>query len=170
MSSSKPPELFLPDVNVWFALTREDHQHRNSALEWWSDLGDRHVGFVRVTQFGLLRLLTNPMAMNQLPLTMLEAWAVYEKLFRDERVLFLREPEGIDAAFKRNTSLRSASPNLWADRWLVLLCYKRSAQQKGQQGSLASRPRAMSSRSVAMEWGLCRWARPSGLPFGRQLG
>jgi type I restriction enzyme S subunit len=53
---------------------------------------------------------------------------------------------------------------------LILLCYKRSAQQKGQRGSLASSLRAMSSRSVAMEWGLCRWARPAGLPFGRQLG
>jgi hypothetical protein len=53
---------------------------------------------------------------------------------------------------------------------LVLLCYKRSAQQKGQRGNLASRLRAMRSRSVAMEWGLCRWARPAGLPFGRQLG
>jgi hypothetical protein len=42
---------------------------------------------------------------------------------------------------------------------LVLLCYKRLTQQKGQQGSCRSRILAMRIRSVAMERGLCRSAR-----------
>lgn len=119
MSSSKPPNLYLPDVNVWFALTREDHEHRVAALDWWNSLEDDRVAIVRVTQFGLLRLLTNSVAMNKRPLTMLEAWAVYEKIYDDDRVEFLSEPQGIDRAFKKHTSLPLSSHGLWADRWLI---------------------------------------------------
>jgi predicted dehydrogenase len=42
---------------------------------------------------------------------------------------------------------------------LVLLCYKRRAQQRGQQGSWCTSRRAMRRRSVAIEVGLCRSAR-----------
>ena len=55
---------------------------------------------------------------------------------------------------------------------LVLLCYKRSEQQKGQQGSCWSRARAIRMRSVAMDCGLCRSARTrraAGLEVGRNL-
>lgn len=39
---------------------------------------------------------------------------------------------------------------------LVLLCYKRRMQQKGQQGKDRINNRAINSLKVAMEWGLCR--------------
>jgi len=42
---------------------------------------------------------------------------------------------------------------------LVLLCYKRRAQQKGQCGSWVRRKRAILIRRVAIESGLCRSAR-----------
>lgn len=120
-------------------MTREDHEHRDVALRWWQELEDCEVGLVRVTQFGLLRLLTNPVAMNKKPLSMLEAWRVYEKLFQDDRVKFLGEPPGIDGIFKRHTSLQTASHTLWVDRWLLafaescgatlITCDKALAQQ-----------------------------------------
>jgi hypothetical protein len=55
---------------------------------------------------------------------------------------------------------------------LVLLCYKRLEQQKGQQGSRPSRARAIRMRSVAMDCGLCRSARArraAGLELGRNF-
>jgi MFS transporter len=42
---------------------------------------------------------------------------------------------------------------------LVLLCYKRRVQQKGQWGSWVRRKRAILIRRVAIEAGLCRSAR-----------
>jgi hypothetical protein len=42
---------------------------------------------------------------------------------------------------------------------LVLLCYKRKTEQKGQYRSWLSRKRASLMRNVAMERGLCRSAR-----------
>jgi len=56
--------------------------------------------------------------------------------------------------------------------FLILLCYKLRAQQKGQQGSCLSRALAIRMRSVAMDWGLCRSARArraAGLEVGRNL-
>jgi hypothetical protein len=55
---------------------------------------------------------------------------------------------------------------------LVLLCYKRRAQQKGQQGSCWMRTLAILMRRVAMDCGLCRSARTrraAGLEVGRNL-
>lgn len=37
--------------------------------------------------------------------------------------------------------------------------YTRRRQHKGQHGSRCTRNRAIWIRSVAIEWGLCRWAR-----------
>lgn len=53
---------------------------------------------------------------------------------------------------------------------LVLLCYKRRTQQKGQQGRLRSNDLATRMRSVAMEWGLCRSPRAARFPVGRKCG
>lgn len=55
---------------------------------------------------------------------------------------------------------------------LLLLCYKRNAQQRGQQGSCWRSRRAMRRRSVVMDVGLCRSAltrRATGLEAGRNL-
>src|SRR4051812_41190372 len=55
---------------------------------------------------------------------------------------------------------------------LVLLCYKRRVQQKGQCGSWVRRERAILIRRVAIEVGLCRSARTrrtARLEVGRRL-
>ena len=57
-------------------------------------------------------------------------------------------------------------------RHLVLLCYKRRVQQKGQCGSWVRRKRAILIRRVAIEAGLCRSARArraARLEVGRKL-
>jgi len=49
----------------------------------------------------------------------------------------------------------------------------RRRQHKGQHGSCCTRNRAILIRSVAIEWGLCRWARtlrPPRPEVGRYLG
>src|SRR3982751_495711 len=63
---------------------------------------------------------------------------------------------------------------VWAEviRLLVLLCYKRRVQQKGQCGSWVRRERAILIRRVAIEVGLCRSARTrrtARLEVGRRL-
>jgi hypothetical protein len=57
-------------------------------------------------------------------------------------------------------------------RLLVLLCYKRSTPQIGQQGRWDDKCRESLMRSVAIEFGLCRSARtrPAGPKVGRKRG
>ena len=109
----------FPDVNVWLALLLENHVHRAAARRWLESTGSGLVGFLRVTQMSVLRLLTTPAAMNGKPLRMPEAWAAYDGLFGDDRVAFVDEPSGVEAAFRKYARKNHASPKLWADAWLL---------------------------------------------------
>src|ERR1017187_748892 len=81
--------LSFPDVNVWLALLLEHHVHRPSALAWWTQT-DSDAAFTRLTQMSVLRLLTTAATMDGQPLTMVQAWLAYDRLFEDERVYFIR--------------------------------------------------------------------------------
>jgi len=111
--------LIFPDVNVWLALLREDHVHRDAARKWLESTACNVIGFTRVTQMSILRVLTTPAAMNGKPLRMPKAWAAYDALFGDDRVAFVNEPIGIEAAFRKYARSNHASPKLWADAWLL---------------------------------------------------
>ena len=51
--------IWLPDVNRWIALAAEGHVHHVPAREWFAAQPVASVAFCRITQMGLLRLLTN---------------------------------------------------------------------------------------------------------------
>jgi predicted nucleic acid-binding protein len=57
--------------------------------------------------------------MNGKPLRMPEAWVAYDRLYSDDRVAFVNEPHGIEAAFRKYARKNHASPKLWADAWLL---------------------------------------------------
>jgi toxin-antitoxin system PIN domain toxin len=110
--------LAIPDINVWVALAAE-HIHRTSAVNWWRQ-HEGAIGFCRMTQIGVLRLLTTAAVMNGKPLKMRQAWMVYDTFTRDERVEFLPEPATIDRTFREHASKRNqASPKLWGDAYLL---------------------------------------------------
>ena len=90
--SSSTTLLSFPDVNVWLALVLEHHVHREHALEWWDRPDSDRIGFSRVTQMSLLRLLTTSAVMDGSPLSMADAWRVYDRLFEDGRVMLFPEP------------------------------------------------------------------------------
>jgi len=131
--------LSFPDVNVWLALLLADHTHRRSAKAWWeSDQSDK-IAFARLTQIGVLRLLTTASAMNGKPLGMRQAWQAYDRLFEDDRVAFLAEPEGMDLEFRKRSSLRTASPKVWADAYIVAFALHSDATLVTFDRALANR-------------------------------
>lgn len=81
----------LPDVNVWLALAVQEHVHRRTAVAWWEADASDQIGFCRLTQLGLLRLLTTSSAMRGRPRTNAEAWIVYDAFYQDSRVLMWPE-------------------------------------------------------------------------------
>jgi len=111
---------YLPDVSTWLALVYSGHVHHRPAMEWFDSLQEERSAFVcRVSQMGLLRLLTQAAAVGRDIQTQREAWSTYDRLRDDFRVSFGDEPYGMDGAFRRSSSRDAPSPKLWTDDYLM---------------------------------------------------
>jgi toxin-antitoxin system PIN domain toxin len=114
----------LCDVNVWLALTLSRHAHAGAARRWFDQMAvPGSVLFCRVTQQAYLRLLTNAAVLapyGNPPLSNREAWAAYEALLADDRVMLRAdEPPGIEARWRELTLRDTASTKLWMDAYLA---------------------------------------------------
>lgn len=119
---TKSSRLFLfPDINVWVALTYDRHVHHVSAREWFDGLAPTsRLFFCRLTQLGLLRLLSETAVMGpDQAKSQPAAWKAYDQWFEDERVDFLDEPNGLETQFRALTRSSRTSPKDWADSYLA---------------------------------------------------
>lgn len=142
-SSSRDPgstEVSFPDMNIWLALAAPEHVHAALARHWWEQESGA-IAFSRLTQLGFLRLTTTAAAMDGKPLTIAQAWRVYDRFYDDDRVLFVSEPSEIDQRFREKAVGRQASPKIWADAWLLAM-----AQAAG--GTLITFDRALGTRGA----------------------
>jgi len=85
--------------------------------------------------------MTTAAVMDGKPLTIAEAWRVYDRLYDDDRVMFISEPPEAERRFREKASGRTASPKLWADAWLLAV-----AQAAG--GILITFDKALASRGA----------------------
>lgn len=132
--------ISFPDVNVWLALAAPEHIHAQLAGRWW----EQQVGaiaFSRFTQLGFLRLTTTAASMDGKPLTIAQAWRVYDRFFEDDRVVFVAEPREADQGFRQRAVGRQASPRIWADAWLL-------AVAAGAGGVLVTFDNALAARGA----------------------
>ena len=111
--------MYLPDTNVWLALTFEAHSHHSSARSWFESIAEDIVAFCRLTQLGFLRLATNPAVFAKEALTLQDAWGCFDRFLKDSRIEFTLEPLGLEHFFRRFTSDSSYSPKLWNDAYLA---------------------------------------------------
>lgn len=120
MTRSSKLSLF-PDINVWIALTYDGHVHHIKAHKWFENLPSAaRLFFCRITQLGLLRLLTAEVVMGtDEARTQQQAWRAYDSWTEDERVEFLAEPIGLEEQFRALTRSQRASPKEWGDAYLV---------------------------------------------------
>jgi len=112
----------LADVNVWLATLVADHPHHVVATEWWRrELlpSKGQVAFCRITQLGLLRLLTNERVMGRQRKTIREAWSIYERVLSRRPVIFAPEPERTEARLAEHCRLGGASSKFWTDAYLA---------------------------------------------------
>ncbi len=128
----------FPDVNVWLALLLGDHLHHRRVAEWWR-AEPNGIGFCRFTQTSLLRLLTTAAATNNQPLTLAGAWAAYDRISEDDRVVFLPEPAAIEEEFRRQSSLPMISPKLWGDAYLIAFAIRAGRTFVTLDGALKDR-------------------------------
>jgi uncharacterized protein len=121
-------KTYLPDVNVWLALASRRHVHYRIASAWLETVLDDQACFCRITQMGLLRLLTNRHAMGIDVLNQIEAWKAYRRLASDSRIRFLSEPLGIETLWHELTTSGQSATNLWTDAYLQAFARLSGAQ------------------------------------------
>lgn len=112
-------KICLPDVNFWLALVSARHIHNSIAVQWFAQLGVADAAMCRITQMGLLRLLTNARVMGADVIGQSAAWDVYLQLMSDSRVRFLSEPADIEAAWRKLTRKAHPATNVWTDAYLL---------------------------------------------------
>ena len=111
--------ISLPDVNVLKALVAAGHTHHASAREWFETRESDSVGICRVTQMGLLRLLTNPKVLRSGVYSIERAWEIGNDVLADKRVFFEHEPPELHEAWIRMMRHPAAGASSWTDAFLA---------------------------------------------------
>jgi uncharacterized protein len=128
------------DASVWLALLWSRHVHADRAKDWFEHSNEEKFYFCRITQITVLRLLTTPAIMGNDVTSMSEAWKLWDQVCADDRIALLAEPEPIEPEFRRLSALRSPSPKVWADAYLLafasvaglkLITFDRSLRSRG---------------------------------------
>lgn len=119
MPTTPKPEIDLPDINVWLALTCEDHEHHARARRYWENEGASQFAFCRITMLGLLRLATNVTVMQNRPFTAPEAWKIYRDFMALPEVMFLGEVLDIEVRFGVHSDAPKFPTHRWTDAYLA---------------------------------------------------
>ena len=93
--------------------------HSEIARAWFEQSSSEQFFFCRFTQITVLRLLTTEKIMGKDTKTMADAWALWDRIWADDRVTFLAEPDEIEKEFRSRSRLGSYSPKVWADAYLL---------------------------------------------------
>jgi toxin-antitoxin system PIN domain toxin len=137
--------VILLDVGVWLAAVWQRHMHHPAAADWFDNQTDDLI-FCRVTQVGLLRLLSNPAVMRDDAIARSEAWRIFDQLWADERVLWAEEPAELDAVLRAISARDDKSHKLWTDDYLAAF-----AQTSGATLATLDRQLAIRYPSVRVE-------------------
>lgn len=119
--------IFLPDVNIWVALTSNRHIHHALATEWLQGVQADEIAFCRVSEMGFLRLLTNAHVMGKDVVAPIEAWRVYDEWRNDDRVIFLPERASFNEEWRQVGKQILGGPNVWTDAYLAAFAVHASA-------------------------------------------
>jgi uncharacterized protein len=112
--------LVFPDINVWLALTLKAHIHHGVAWTWYRSLKDNdELVFCRMTQLGLLRLLTTESVAKHEVLSQRQAWTAYDHWLKQGGGVFMDEPLGVEVELRWFADKTVSSPKEWADSYLA---------------------------------------------------
>lgn len=108
----------LLDVGVWLAAIWGGHVHHPRVAAWFGNqTGDLRL--CRVTQMGLLRLLSNRAVMRDDVLSRADVWRVIDRLRADDRIQWAGEPAQLEQAWRAISAHDDNSHKLWTDDYLA---------------------------------------------------
>jgi toxin-antitoxin system PIN domain toxin len=111
---------YLCDSNVFLALAVGQHVHHSLVAKWFLELEVSDTAqFCRATQISFLRLLTQKIAPDYLPLKNAEAWEAHDRLMEDDVTGFEIEPAGVDMIWRQLSASQTPSPKVWMDAYLA---------------------------------------------------
>ena len=112
--------MYLPDINVWVALTFHAHRHHVSARAWFDNAPeDRIRYFCRDTQKGFLRISNSKSVFPHAALTKTQAWQQYDDYMLDPRIAYTFEPATVETIWRQLMRGKQYSPNVWNDAYLA---------------------------------------------------
>ncbi|WP_278260770.1 TA system VapC family ribonuclease toxin [Nocardia sp. AG03] len=130
--------MTLVDVGLWLAAVYGRHVHHRAAATWFDAQSDSLL-MCRVTQTGLLRLLSNPAVMDTEVLSRSDAWRIIDQLNADERVIWAEEPNSLDQVFRALSARNDHSHKLWTDDYLAAFAQASGATLATLDRKLAAR-------------------------------
>ena len=98
------------DINVWLALSWDQHPQHASAARWYASIDEAALLFCRFTMLGFLRLLANEQVMGGSTLTLAGALDLYNRWRRDPRVDLAPEPRGTEERFRQALGRHATQP------------------------------------------------------------
>src|SRR5260370_21108923 len=96
------------------------------ARDWFAAQPDASVAFCRVTQMGLLRLLTNCNVMRGAPRHIVQSWQIFTDLRANRRIVFAIEPSSIESAWRHLMIQPGVGPSSWTDAYLAAFAQEHS--------------------------------------------
>jgi uncharacterized protein len=110
----------LADLNVVLALVDPMHQHHGTVRSWFKELPDTtRICLCRITQMGLLRLLSSKAVMGNNPLTLEQAWGIYASLLQHPKCIFINEPDTLTRKWMRLCLPYKHAPKVVTDAYLA---------------------------------------------------
>lgn len=111
---------YLCDSNVFLALAVGQHAHHSLAANWFDALEESDCAlFCRSTRISFLRLLTQKIAPDFIPLNNRAAWAALDHLMADDCMGFEAEPAELETIWRQLSQSLTASPKVWMDAYLA---------------------------------------------------
>jgi toxin-antitoxin system PIN domain toxin len=96
-----------------------EHSHARRARNWEEEVAGDWLVMSRITQMGLLRLLTNAAVMGRDAFTASRAWKIVDQIRNRENVRFAAEPEGLETVWRAQSAPERIGPNFWTDSYLA---------------------------------------------------
>ncbi len=119
--------IYLPDVNIWIALTSNRHVHHSVAKGWLQSIEEDQIAFCRISELGFLRLLTNAHVTGRDVLSPAQAWHVYDQWRTDDRVVFLAEVAEFSKHWRQLGERIAGDSSVWMDAYLGVFALQANA-------------------------------------------